>query len=74
MSDTPATTHAEADDQSLAHPVPLGVLFATFGWLMVLTIFTVMATWVDLGMLQHLAGACSSLRSKARWSQCISCT
>jgi cytochrome c oxidase subunit IV len=47
MSDAPATSHA--DDQSLAHPVPLGVLFATFGALMILTIFTVMATWVNLG-------------------------
>src|SRR2546422_531626 len=37
-------------DEALAHPVPIGVLLATFGALMILTIFTVMATWVDLGV------------------------
>lgn len=39
----------EHSDHGLAHPVPLGILLATFGALMILTFITVAATWVDLG-------------------------
>lgn len=44
----PANDHA-AHGHELAHPVPLGVLIATFGALLLLTVITVVATWVDLG-------------------------
>jgi cytochrome c oxidase subunit 4 len=45
MSETPAAH----EPHSLAHPVPLGILVTTFGALLVLTLITVAATWVDLG-------------------------
>lgn len=41
--------HHATEEHGLAHPVPLGLLIATFGALMVLTFITVAATWVDLG-------------------------
>ena len=40
----PANQHA-----ALAHVVPIPVLLAVFAMLMVLTVATVSATWVDLG-------------------------
>lgn len=43
-----ATDH-DSHEHTLAHPVPMGVLLATFGALLVLTVITVIATWVDLG-------------------------
>ena len=49
MSDTHATTLESHNDQVLAHPVPMRILLGTFGVLMLLTILTVAATWVDLG-------------------------
>ncbi|HVT89231.1 MAG TPA: cytochrome C oxidase subunit IV family protein [Tepidisphaeraceae bacterium] len=45
------STASNPSSHEIAHPVPLGVLFATFGALMALTVITVMATWVDLGMM-----------------------
>ena len=41
--------HADADGAVVAHPVPLWILFATFGALMVLTILTVVVTYFDFG-------------------------
>src|SRR3954463_8390223 len=41
--------HGHDDHAPLAHPVPLGILIATFAALMVLTFITVAATWVNLG-------------------------
>ena len=41
--------HDSQTARPLAHPVPLGVLLATFGALMFLTFLTVAATWTDLG-------------------------
>jgi cytochrome c oxidase subunit 4 len=46
---TPAAPDHDSHDQLLAHPVPIGVLVATFAALMILTVITVVATWVDLG-------------------------
>jgi cytochrome c oxidase subunit 4 len=43
--------HHEADGEVLAHPVPLWLLLSTFAGLMVLTFFTVAATWFDFGAL-----------------------
>lgn len=50
--DTTTTQHdhdGSHGHSGLAHPVPMGILLATFGGLMVLTFITVAATWVDLG-------------------------
>ncbi len=41
-------THGDHHD-SLAHPLPLKLLFSVFGWLMLFTFLTVAATWIDLG-------------------------
>jgi len=44
----PPAEHAH-DDHALAHPVPVPVLLGTLLALLLLTVVTVMATWVDLG-------------------------
>ena len=41
--------HSDHDAEVMAHPVPLWMLFVTFGGLMVLTFLTVAATWFDFG-------------------------
>jgi len=40
---------ADAHEHEIAHVMPLPVLLGVFGALMVLTVLTVTATWVDLG-------------------------
>lgn len=37
------------DEHALAHPVPVPILLGTLLVLLVLTVVTVMATWIDLG-------------------------
>lgn len=50
MQNPSVATHAHHEPHG-AHVVPVGVLLAVFGALMVLTILTVAATMVDLGPL-----------------------
>jgi cytochrome c oxidase subunit IV len=45
-----ADEHKSDGAQTLAHPVPLSILLGTFAALMILTLLTVAATWVDLGV------------------------
>lgn len=47
----PLEERHEGEGEHFAHAVPLWVLFATFGALMVLTVLTVAAVKVDLGEL-----------------------
>jgi len=49
MTEKSLSTHDAMTPPSLAHPIPLWILFAVFTALMVLTFVTVAATWVDLG-------------------------
>jgi cytochrome c oxidase subunit 4 len=42
-------THPTDAPHVLAHPVPLGLLFAVFGALAFFTVLTYAATWVELG-------------------------
>jgi cytochrome c oxidase subunit 4 len=44
----PVAVH-DHDDHALAHPVPVPILLGTLLALLLLTVVTVMATWVDLG-------------------------
>lgn len=48
MTDS-ASAISSGDHADLAHVVPLRVLLTVFGLLMVLTVVTVSATWIDLG-------------------------
>jgi cytochrome c oxidase subunit 4 len=48
MTDSP-TTQSAPDHGALAHVMPVPVLLAVFGLLMVLTAATVSATWISLG-------------------------
>ena len=48
MTDAP-TTQPASQHESLAHVMPIPVLLAVFALLMILTVATVSATWIDLG-------------------------
>jgi cytochrome c oxidase subunit 4 len=48
---TPAKPHAHAE---IGHPVPMKVLAGTLAALLLLTVITVGATWVDFGAVANL--------------------
>ena len=67
-----SATHASAHS-GLGHVVPLWLLAAVFGALLVLTCLTVAVAHVDLGNL-NLYLALAIATSRPRWWCCFSCT